>query len=52
MTFDFMTFGFKLNICFEFESEKQSFNKNGGHFNFDSKKQKKCRAYIKQRLPS
>jgi hypothetical protein len=29
----------RLNICFEFEPEKQSFNENNGHFNFDSKKQ-------------
>lgn len=30
----------RLNICFEFDKEKQSFNKNNGHLNFDSKKQK------------
>lgn len=30
----------RLNICFEFEREKQSFNQNNEHFNFDSKKQK------------
>jgi hypothetical protein len=30
----------RLNICFEFENEKQSFNENNGNFNFDSKKQK------------
>jgi len=30
----------RLNICFEFENEKQSFNENGEYCNFDIKKQK------------
>lgn len=30
----------RLNICFEFEQEKQSFNENNGNYNFDDKKQK------------
>ena len=29
----------RLNICFEFEREKQSFNDDKGNFNFDNKKQ-------------
>ncbi|PRD54691.1 hypothetical protein [Sphingobacterium gobiense] len=30
----------RLNICFEFEREKQIFNEKGGHVNLDSEKQK------------
>jgi hypothetical protein len=30
----------RLNICFEFEWEKQSFNENNGQYNFDAEKQK------------
>lgn len=40
----------RLNICFEFEREKQSFNENGGHFNFDSKKQQIIANKFKQTL--
>ncbi len=40
----------RLNICFEFESEKQSFNENNGHFNYDSKKQKVIADKFKQTL--
>lgn len=40
----------RLNICFEFEREKQSFNENSGHFNFDSKKQKIIADMFKQTL--
>ena len=40
----------RLNICFEFESEKQSFNENNGHFTFDSKKQKVIAKKFKQTL--
>jgi hypothetical protein len=40
----------RLNICFEFEREKQSFNENSGHFNFDSKKQKIIADKFKQTL--
>ena len=29
-----------LEICFEFKTEKQLFNKDGGYFNFDHLKQK------------
>lgn len=40
----------RLNICFEFEREKQSFNEDNGHFNFDSKKQKIIADKFKQTL--
>ena len=30
----------RLNICFEFQWEKQSFNENNGQYNFDAEKQK------------
>lgn len=40
----------RLNICFEFEREKQSFNENNGHFNFDNNKQKVIADKFKQTL--
>lgn len=40
----------RLNICFEFEKEKQSFNKNSGNFNFDDKKQKVIADKFRQTL--
>jgi len=40
----------RLNICFEFEIEKQSFRENNGNFNFDSKKQKMIADRFKQTL--
>jgi hypothetical protein len=40
----------RLNICFEFEREEQSFNENSSYFNFDSKKQKIIADKFKQTL--
>ena len=40
----------RLNICFEFEREKQSFNESNGHFNFDNKKQRIIADKFKQTL--
>lgn len=40
----------RLNICFEFEREKQRFNESNGDFNFDSKKQKTIADKFKQTL--
>ena len=40
----------RLNICFEFEREKQSFNDDNGNFNFDNKKQKIIVNKFKQTL--
>lgn len=40
----------RLNICFEFEWEKQSFNENNGNFNFDSKKQEVIANKFRQTL--
>ncbi|HOD09148.1 MAG TPA: hypothetical protein PKH91_00240 [Flavobacterium sp.] len=40
----------RLNICFEFEREKQSFNDDKGNFNFDNKKQKVIVNKFKQTL--
>lgn len=40
----------RLNICFEFSREKNSFNENNGHFNFDSQKQKIIADKFKQTL--
>ncbi|MGN6164554.1 MAG: hypothetical protein ACTHOF_08435 [Flavisolibacter sp.] len=40
----------RLNICFEFERDKQSFNENNGHFNFDSKKQRTIADKFKRTL--
>lgn len=40
----------RLNICFEFEHEKQSFNENNGRFSFDIIKQKIIADKFKQTL--